>query len=493
MGKTTVLCLMALCAPLAQGIGFKLDLKPELKPELQLRPELKPELKPGLQPELQPERMGSRSASAFQMTRAMTDQALQFFDRIENGSSKRPLLLMNLKSAEVVSLGGDFMPSEEFLSSGEVQRTEHGEELRQEQGQGQRLPWGIHNPCKSNWAVHQGCGMPGLNFPVAGIEYSMEAAGNIQSFSKNKEDLKFMCQVLDNVTNGFYLDTQGGNGEQPSNTMLLELAGWRGLIMEHDVYNYAELWGKMRKAWLFLGSMSPHENATKVGWDVYDSINENSGRQLHAYPIQAYIAEMGGLKTVDFWNLHSGCFEAEILNETLLHSGSHVEFGVVLVTFCGRTTGLGDSQWVQARSRSDTETLIFQIFSDAGFNFLGGLDARFNDEQIASYEYGSILFVNPEYFTGRGLPVPTAVKAAAPLQTASLHQGTSWQSVVDNWDEGLTHDQEVDCISDYIRRSRAASASTEAIPYAHRINQADVVHAAHDAAADPPLIRQKAH
>jgi len=487
MRKAAVLCL-ALGAPLTQGIGFKSELKPELRPELQ------PELQPELKDELQPERSGPQSASApsrgaRQQTRTMTDQALQFFRRIDNASSRRPLLLMNLKSAEVASLGGDFTPSEEFVKSGQEQKLD--------QGQVQRLPWGIGNPCASNWAVHQNCGMPTLSFPVAGLEYSFESAGNIQSFSKTGSfvDVKVISQVLFNVTNGFYLDSNGGNGEQPSNTLLLEVAGgWRGLILESDVYQYAELWGKMRKAWLFLGCMSPHENATKVGWNVDDTIDDSSGRQSHAYPIAAYLAEMGGLNVVDFWNVHSGCYEAEILNETLLHSGSHVEFGVVLVTICGREAGLGSSPWVQARSKSDTQTLTFQIFDEAGFVYLGGLDANFVDTSVvgqASWEYGSLLFVNPTYFTNRGLYVPTAVKAAAPRQTSVSQQGSQFQSIVDTWDEGLTHDEEVTLFSDYIRRSRLDAAPTEMIPLAHRLHQGDIQHAVHIPAAVPPQIRQK--
>merc|ERR1719446_2050553 len=107
MPKAGVICLLALCAPLTQGIGFKPDIKLELRQ--QLKPELKPDLQPELKSELQPERTGPQSASApsraAAQTGTLTDQALQFFGRIKDASSQTPLLLMNLKSGDVASLG----------------------------------------------------------------------------------------------------------------------------------------------------------------------------------------------------------------------------------------------------------------------------------------------------------------------------------------------------------------------------------------------------
>jgi len=451
MGKVIVQCLLALSAPWAQGVGLKLELKPEFKPELR--------------PELQPERGGG---DAVHKTQTMTEQALRFFRSIENASSEasRPLLLIS-QSNEVVASRGDFMPSEEFLSS--------GQEQKQEQGQGHRLPWGVSNIGNSNFAVHQGGGDPFLAFSPAGLEYSLEAGGNMQTFN-NRQDIKIICQVLFNVTNGYYIDSNGGDGEFGSNTLLLELlGGWRGLIVEPNIYTYASLWTKMRKAWLFLGCISPHENATKIGWGKDENIDENSGHQIHAYTAQTFLQEMGGLRTVDFWNVHTGNYEAEVLNETLLYSGSSIEFGVVLVTFDGRTTGLGDSPWVQSRSKADTETLIFEIFAAAGFTFIGNMDpVLLDDLATPSYEFNSRVFVNPAYFTARNLYVPTSVRSPPPPQTSNLQTGAVWQSFWDTWDEGMTHDQEVDCAIDYRTRSRAATASTEAVPYAHR--SSDVSH-----------------
>jgi len=217
--------------------------------------------------------------------------------------------------------------------------------------------------------------------------------------------------------------------------------------------------------------MSPHENATKIGFDYDGNIDENSGHRIHAYPINSFLAEMGGLSTVDFWNLKTGHYEAEVLNETLLHSGSNIEFGVVLVSYDGRGSGLGDSSWVQPRTKADTTDEIWGIFQSAGFNYIGGLDAYLNDDPTPSYEYRDHVFVNPAYFTARNIPVPGTVKAAPPPRLAVIPSNArSWQSFWHTWDEGLTHDQEVEVVTNYISRARAAAAPTEAAAKAHRID-----------------------
>ncbi|CAK0852564.1 unnamed protein product [Prorocentrum cordatum] len=434
--------LLSLSAPLAQGIGLRPDLKPQAA-------------RSGPQ--------SAQSTDAASTTRTMSAQALQYFRGIENASAKSPLLLMTLKSNEVVSIGGDFRPSEEFEST--------GQEQRQQQGQASALPWGIGSPqAGSNAPVFQYSGMPTLDFPKSGIEYSLEAGGNLQSFSSARQDVKIITQVLENVTNGFFLDTNGGDGERPSNTLLLELTGWRGLITEPMMYTYAELWGKMRKSWIFLGCMSPHENATKIGFDWYGKIDENSGHRIHAYPINSFLAEMGGLTTVDFWNLNTGNYEAEVLNETLLYSGSNIEFGVVLISYDGRTAGLGDSRWVQSRSKSETTDLIWSIFQSAGFNYIGGLDAYLTTDTTPSYDYHDHVFVNPAYFTARNIPVPGSIKAAPPPRMAVSSNARNFQGFWDTWDEGLTPDQEVDKMVQYISNAKAAAAATESTPFAHRVD-----------------------
>eukprot|EP00959_Pyramimonas_sp_CCMP1952_P449610 9414300-Pyramimonas_sp.AAC.1 len=70
-----------------------------------------------------------------------------------------------------------------------------------------------------------------------------------------------------------------------------------------------------------------------------------SGHKIHAYALPRFMEEMGGRRSIDFWSLSTGGYEAEVLNETLLHSGKNIEIGVILVKFDGRRTGRGDQSF----------------------------------------------------------------------------------------------------------------------------------------------------
>jgi hypothetical protein len=243
----------------------------------------------------------------------------------------------------------EFQPSADFQQSAE-------------------LPWGLSSPrTGDSLPIFEYSAMPFMDYPKE-FEYSLDAGDNIQTFSSAWQDVKLITQVLENVTNGFFLDTNAAEGEKDSNTLLLELTGWRGLITEPRMYEFARLWTKMRKAWLFLGSISPHENGTKIGFNRKGEVDQLSGHKIHVWNVPAFLAEMGGRKTIDFWNLNIGGYEAEVLNETLLHSGKNIEFGVILVRFDGRVSARGCEWWVQARSKDDTEQIIFELLHNASSN-----------------------------------------------------------------------------------------------------------------------------
>jgi len=196
-----------------------------------------------------------------------------------------------------------------------------------------------------------------------------------------------------------------------------------------------------------------------------------SGHQIHAYSLVTFLEEMGGRVSVDFWDLHCGGYEAEVLNETLLHSGWGIEIGVVLVTFQARGAGRGDQSYVQARSKAVTSGLIFEVFSTAGFQYIGGMDAVWLDNSLPTptYEYNQGVFANPQYFERRGIPFPSAVKSAPPPRLAYPVADRNWRAS-NTWDEGFTHDQEATILSEYMKRAKQDSASMEQLPYGHRID-----------------------
>ncbi|CAK0805018.1 unnamed protein product [Prorocentrum cordatum] len=333
-------------------------------------------------------------------------RALQELRHTNGGAS-----LLSVNSSQDLAGSGEFQPSEEFQRAGEGQ------------GEVSELPWGVGTPrTGDSWPVHEYSAMHMLDVPHW-VEYSLETGDNIQTFSSAWQDVKLITQVLENVTNGFYLDTHGGDGETNSYTLLLELTGWRGLILEPQIYEFATLWGKLRKAWIFLGCLSPTGNATKIGFDTEGVIDMESGHFIHAYNIPTFMEELGGRKTIDFWAVHNGHYEAEVLNETFFYSGKNIEFGVVLVRFDGRRTGRGYQFFAQHRSKDATEELIFEIMHNASFNYIGGLDAYWINYVEPRFHYMDHVWVNPAYFERRGLPVPTWCKSAPPPKLEYPRQG----------------------------------------------------------------------
>merc|ERR1740138_197301 len=464
----------------------------------------------------------------------LSQEAVDFFRDLENASSKKPVLMppgdvrkalqesrrdagSSKRLAFVDSLDGG---AGEFQASEEFQRAAEGE------GDGAGLPWGIGSPrAGDNMVVHEFSPMHILDVPKW-VEYSLETGDNLQTFSSAWQDVKLITQVLENVTNGFYLDTHGGDGETNSHTLLLELSGWRGLILEPQVYEFATLWGKMRKAWLFLGCLSPTSNATKIGFDTEGVIDMESGHQIHAYNLPTFMEELGGRKTIDFWAVHNGHYEAEVLNETFFYSGKNIEFGVVLVRFVGRNTGRGFQPYALPRSKDATEEIIFEIFHNASFNYIGGLDAYWVNYVEPRFHYMDHVWVNPAYFERRGLPVPTWVKSAPPPKLESPRQGhiaapelpplQKWAGSGSspgphvyghdtdlkagaiplgygtpgtpygtgewwggggggqwdprwNWDAGYTYDQEISKVMAYMAKAKTDAATTESTAKAHRV------------------------
>ncbi|CAK0909620.1 unnamed protein product [Prorocentrum cordatum] len=161
----------------------------------------------------------------------------------------------------------------------------------------------------------------------------------------------------------------------------------------------------------------------QLGFDTQGVLDMLSGHQIHAYNLPTFMEELGGRKTIDFWAVHNGHYEAEVLNETFFYSGKNIEFGVVLVRFDGRRSGRGYQWFAQHRSKDETEELIFEIMHNASFNYIGGLDAYWINYVEPRFHYNDHVWVNPAYFEKRGLPVPTWCKSAPPPALRYPRQG----------------------------------------------------------------------
>jgi len=370
----------------------------------------------------------------------------------------------------------DFAPSAEFQAeaSGEKGRAAGAAETVAEAAGS--LPWGIGSPrTGDSLPNYHYSSMPFIDGPKE-WEYSLESGDNIRTFSGAQQDVKLMTQIFENVTNGFYVDSNAGDGETDSNTLLLELAGWRGLIMEPRPYWYLTLWSKWRKAWLFMGCLSPDENSTKIGFDTDGNIDMLSGHMIHAHPMKSFMAEMGGRRTIDFWNLHGGNYEAEILNETLLGSGGFIEFGVVLVRFDGRRAGRGLEPYVQMRSRDATEELIFEICHNASLKHIGGLDPYWINHVEPRFGFKDEVWVNPRYFERRGFPTPTTLKSAPPPPLAGYSPHPSAGTGAFPWDYGYNRVEEINKVKLYFNKSKSEAALKEPVPKAHRVGATRLVY-----------------
>ena len=64
-------------------------------------------------------------------------------------------------------------------------------------------------------------------------------------------------KLFNNQTGGFFVEAGALNGQFLSNTLRLEKEqGWKGLLIEPEIYNFKDLMRKHRKAWTVNGCLS---------------------------------------------------------------------------------------------------------------------------------------------------------------------------------------------------------------------------------------------
>jgi len=307
---------------------------------------------------------------------------------------------------------------------------------------------------------------PILDVPKDG-EYSLDHGDTIRSYSSARQDIKILTQLFPNVTGGFYIESHAGEGEHGSNSLLFELVGWRGLLMEPRIMKYMALWAKFRKAWLFMGGISWTTAQMQAGFDADGLIDMASGHRVPVHPMPSFLQEIGNRKTVDFWALNNGGYEPEVLNTTL-NSGYGLEIGVVCVTMHDHLGGRGNETW-EIRTRAATEQLLFEVMQKSSFLYVGGLTPTWVNTLAPRWEYQDAVFVNPSYYLARGLLVPSVIKSAPPASLTQPDQLSLVEAEHVAWDEGHTPEEESAILADYIRRSKEAAAVDDTAPRAHRV------------------------
>jgi FkbM family methyltransferase len=213
-----------------------------------------------------------------------------------------------------------------------------------------------------------------------------------RSYSQWGQDL-LLQPILSKLGKGFFVEAGALDGESDSNSLFYEKLGWTGLLVEPNPENTKKILGKHRKAYFFQGCLSPtpyeqtlrfesnHEGNTGTS-----ALSDSGSYQVLGKPLQDLLQSIGR-KTVDFLSLDVEGSEASVLHAT---DFSKVELGVLLV---------------EANKSPVNNAGIKEVMDKEGFVNIGH----------TNYDGGQLdqIYVNPKYFSARGLATPTAADLPA--------------------------------------------------------------------------------
>lgn len=219
------------------------------------------------------------------------------------------------------------------------------------------------------------------------------------SYSQIGQDLLLMPLFAHlERSGGFFVESGAFNGVKNSNTLLYELRGWRGLLIEPVPSSFESLVHKNRKAYAFEGCLSTTGETQRVHISAgkhrqrshITSQQENNGISsgdsvVTGVPLLRLLRQLKQ-STVDFWSLDVEGAEPGILNATDFNA---IEIGVVMIE-------------INHSKRNNVQ--ISEVMKNAGFKDIGASNGRyptFTNSQLDR------IFVNPKYFEKRGVPVPT--------------------------------------------------------------------------------------
>lgn len=220
----------------------------------------------------------------------------------------------------------------------------------------------------------------------AGREYNLTDP-SAESSSQFGQDLT-LWDILSKIKDGFFLESGAFDGEINSNTLQLETKlGWTGLLVEPSPEAFATLESKNRKAVLFNGALSTTGNVEMLtfhqgGYEGQGGGLENdipgTGFPVLAAPLLEVLeaAQPQEQHVIDFWSLDIEGSEGKVLQFT---DFSKIEIGILLI---------------EMNKSDENNNLVRQVMQENGFKDLGSTDNIDN------------LFVNPNYFSKRNLPVP---------------------------------------------------------------------------------------
>jgi len=221
------------------------------------------------------------------------------------------------------------------------------------------------------------------------------------SYSQCGQDEK-LHSILKHTNKGFFVESGSKDGEESSNTLFYEKLGWTGLLVEPDPKWFPY---RHRNAYLFKGCLSPTgqedwlhfrrhggglgalvsaDQGSPMWMPSWLSLIKTSTFAVNSQPLHELVLATGH-KTVDFWSLDIEGVEAAVLDTT---DFKKIELGLLLVELNTR-----DEDKVKFAA-------IQKIMKREGFRDIGflGCDPGEDLDRV---------FINPSYFTSRGLDVPT--------------------------------------------------------------------------------------
>ncbi|ESN99713.1 hypothetical protein HELRODRAFT_176473 [Helobdella robusta] len=132
--------------------------------------------------------------------------------------------------------------------------------------------------------------------------------------------------ILQNKTNGFFVEAGGLDGERSSNSIYLEVVKkWTGLLVEADAFFYTQLMGKNRNSWSinaclgsdnYVSQMTFNDEAGGTGRIVDKNLKskftQSSINSVPCFPLQTLLLALNR-SHVDYFSLDVEGFEVPIL------------------------------------------------------------------------------------------------------------------------------------------------------------------------------------
>lgn len=226
--------------------------------------------------------------------------------------------------------------------------------------------------------------------PPSSQPYNLARVVDSGYYAQWRQD-EILRPILDQIHDGFFLESGACDGEDDSNSLYYELHGWTGLLVEPSAAKFPQLAQKNRKAYLFNGCLSPTKNQEMLHFkDTADFLGHQdatSSFQVQAEPLSALMTTLNR-KTIDFWSLDIEGSESAVLRNT---DFDQIEVGVLLI----------EMNKNEANNQEISSVMRSHGFSDVG-------KTRYNDSD--GKQWLDHIFVNPQYFKRRGIKYPKQLK-----------------------------------------------------------------------------------